>query len=79
MPEALDDSGASATAYHVTYEANQIARNFACLGHSAAATATAEHMRQFWAPYLHSVVRQEARSHDERFSPIAAEAIAMLD
>jgi len=79
MAATFDDSGAAATAAHVTYEANQIARNFACLGRSAAVTATAEHIRQFWAPYLRSVARRQARAHRERFSPIAADAIAMLD
>jgi formate dehydrogenase subunit delta len=37
---------------HLVTMANQIARNFAIRGEAAAAEATAEHVRLFWAPQM---------------------------
>jgi hypothetical protein len=71
------DSAAPATADQVTRDANLIARNLACLGADAAA-ATADHIRRFWAPPLRSTLFEQARSHADRFSPIARDAIALL-
>lgn len=68
----------SATGHHVTYEANQIGRNFACLGDKAAAAATADHISRFWAPLLKQALLHEADMHPAAFSAIASEAIALL-
>ena len=38
--------------------ANQIARNFEAQGQEAAVTATAEHIRKFWAPRMRAAVQQ---------------------
>lgn len=67
-----------ATAAHVTYEANQIGHNFACLGQEAAAEATADHIRRFWAPLLRQTLIAEERAHPTAFTPIATAAIARL-
>ena len=67
----------SATAEHVTREVNMIARNLECIGAEAAA-ATADHIRRFWAPLLRSTLFEQAGSHADRFSPIARDAIALL-
>lgn len=68
-----------ATAEHVTHEINLIARQFECLGADRAASATAEHIRRFWAPLLRSTLVAEAHCHTERFSPIAQKAIGLLE
>jgi formate dehydrogenase subunit delta len=67
------------TARRVTREANLIARNFACLGASAAAAATAAHIQRFWAPQLRATLLAQARSHPARFSSIASDAVAMMN
>ena len=67
-----------ATSEHVTYEVNQIGRNFACRGRGAAAAATAGHIEQFWAPLLKEALRKQARAHPEAFSAVASAAIALL-
>jgi hypothetical protein len=69
---------AVATRDHVTYEINQIGRNFECFGQQAAALATADHIRLFWAPFLKKALARESRTHPEAFSPIASKAIALL-
>jgi hypothetical protein len=72
------DSAAPATADQVTRDANLIARNLECLGTRRAAAATADHIEKFWAPLLRATLFEQARSHPERFSPIAGEAIVLL-
>ena len=67
-----------ATAEHVTYQANQIGRNFECLGAKAAAAATADHIRRYWAPLLKQALRREAQVHPAAFSGIARDAVALL-
>lgn len=67
-----------ATAQYVTRQANWIARNFECLDFAAAAAATADHIRSFWAPQLRDILLDEARTRGERFSPIARAGIATL-
>ena len=66
------------TADHVTYEINQIARNFQCLGQETAAQATAEHIELFWAPNLKEALADQVRAHPEAFSEVANRAIALL-
>lgn len=60
------------------YMANQIARNFATMGHAAAAAAVADHILSFWDPRMKA--RIDAMLADQRgqFSPIAAAAIEQL-
>ena len=79
VDDVFDDSAAPATAARVTREANLIARNLACHGPAIAASETAEHIRRFWAPPLRTTLLEQARSHPDRFSPIAGQAIAMLE
>jgi formate dehydrogenase subunit delta len=40
------------TDQRLIYMANQIARNFAAIGHAAAVAATADHIHKFWAPSM---------------------------
>jgi hypothetical protein len=62
----------------VLYQTNQIAGNFDVLGRPAAAAATADHIRTFWAPCLRWVLLREFDRHQERFTPTARDAIALL-
>ena len=75
----FSDSRMPSTADQVTRDVNQIARNFACHGTSAAAAETANHIRRFWAPTLRTVLVEQARAHPDRFSQIASEAVARLE
>ena len=79
MASIPTNSAVAATAEHVTREVNLIARNLECLGTAAAAAATADHIRRFWAPLLRLTLLEQARAHRDRFSPIASEAIAVLE
>jgi hypothetical protein len=79
MNATFSDSAAPATAEQVTRDANLIARNLECLGATDAATATADHIRKFWAPLLRSTLLVQARAHGDRFSPIVSDAIALLE
>jgi hypothetical protein len=79
MKDTSTNRAVAATAEHVTREVNLIARNFECLGIAAATAATADHVRRFWAPLLRSELLKQARAHRERFSPIATDAISMLE
>ena len=78
MNLVFTDSASPNTAERVTREVNLIARNLECLGATAAALQTAEHIRKFWAPQLRSTLFEQMRSHPERFQPIASDAVAML-
>ncbi len=53
---------------------NQIARNFAISGDDAAATATAEHLRLFWAPQMRAAVTAD----DAGLTSIARAAVRQL-
>ena len=68
----------SAVGPRVSRGANLIARNLECLGAKAAAEATADHIRTFWAPQLRATLLAQAQANSQMFSPIAREAIAML-
>jgi hypothetical protein len=75
----VTETSTSATGRHVTYEINQIGRNFGWLGQHAAAAATADHVERFWAPLLRQALRDEALLRPACLSPIAHEAITLLD
>lgn len=74
MPGAAN----TATARHVTYEINQIGRNFGCLGQHDAAAATADHIARVWAPLLRAALLEQARRDPASLSPVATEAVSML-
>lgn len=58
----------------LVYMANQIARNFAAIGHDAAAKATADHIAQFWDPRM----RAGLAGDEADLSATAARALAIL-
>ncbi len=58
----------------LAYMANQIARNFAVEGDTAAIAATADHIRLFWDPRMKAAIAQDASG----LSPIAAAAVDSL-
>ena len=55
--------------------ANQIATNFAAIGHDNAVLATADHINKFWDPRMKAGIFADDR---EDLSPIAAAAIEKL-
>lgn len=57
------------------YMADQIARNFAAIGHDNAVAATAEHIVKFWDPRMKAAILADDRA---QLSPIVAGAVAML-
>jgi formate dehydrogenase subunit delta len=65
----------SDTIIKLRYMADQIARNFAALGHENAVAATADHIATFWDPRMMAAIFAEDR---DGLSPIAAAAIAKL-
>ena len=59
---------------HLVYMANQIARNFATMGETDAAAATADHIVSFWDPRMKAAILADAPG----LSPVAAAAIERL-
>jgi formate dehydrogenase subunit delta len=57
---------------HLTYMANQIARNLAAQGEDAAITATEQHIRDFWDPRMKAAILAEGV---EGLDPIAKAAV----
>ena len=57
------------------YMVDQIARNFAAIGHDDAVAATADHIVKFWDPRMKAAIMAQDRS---ALSPIAAQAVALL-
>lgn len=57
------------------YMADQIAKNFAALGHDNAVLATADHIDLYWDPRMKAAIFADERS---ALSPIAAAAIDHL-
>ena len=55
--------------------ANQIAMNFAAIGHDNAVLATADHIRKFWDPRMKAGIFADDL---DQLSPIAKEAIEKL-
>jgi len=67
--------GVMSTGDRLTYMANQIARNFAVQGATAAALATSDHVATFWDPAMrHRILAGDGRA----LEPIAAEAMRLL-
>lgn len=62
----------------LVYMANQIARNFAAMGHDEAAAATADHLLQFWDPRMKAQIIARAAEADSGLSETAAEAVALM-
>ena len=60
---------------HLTYMADQIARNFAIQGEEAAIAATAQHICDFWDPRMKAAIRGVDRS---ALSPIVRAAVDRL-
>ena len=60
---------------HLTYMANQIARNFAAQGDEVAAAATAQHLKMFWDPRMKEAIIGGDRAGLE---PIARAAVELL-
>jgi len=60
---------------HLSYMADQIARNFAIQGEAAAAAATAQHIRDFWDPRMKAAILAADRS---ALSPVVRAAIDRL-
>ena len=60
---------------HLTYMANQIARNFAAQGDEVAAAATAQHLKLFWDPRMKEAILDGDRVGLE---PIAKAAVELL-
>lgn len=61
---------------HLTYMANQIARNFEIQGMEEAAASTARHIADFWDPRMIAQIRASDRA---ALSAIARDAVARLD
>lgn len=60
------------------YMANQIARNFAVLGHDEAVAATLDHIVKFWDPRMKAQIVVLAAEGAGHFEPITAAAVAQL-
>ena len=54
---------------------NQIALNFAAIGHDNAVAATADHLVKFWDPRMKEAI---LAGNPATLSPIAREAVALL-
>ena len=62
----------------LVYMANQIAKNFAATSHDAAATATADHIAQFWDPRMKRMIFDRLAAGGEGLDPLARGAIEYL-
>ena len=60
---------------HLHHMANQIALNFAAIGHGNAVAATADHLVKFWDPRMKAAIIDGDLTP---LSPIAREAVALL-
>ena len=61
------------------YMADQIARNFAALGHENAVLATADHIDMFWDPRMKAAIFADAKGAGRsQLSDIASAAIEHL-
>jgi formate dehydrogenase subunit delta len=62
----------------LVYMANQIARNFACMGDGEAAAATADHLAHFWDPGMKARIINHLNAADHGLDQIAASAVERL-
>jgi formate dehydrogenase subunit delta len=60
---------------HLTYMANQIARNLAMQGEEAAVQATCQHLKDFWDPRMKAAILASDRAG---LDPIAEAAVERL-
>lgn len=60
----------------LTYMANQIARNFAMQGEDEAATATFQHLKDFWDPRMKAAILAGDRSGLDPIARIAVDRLA---
>ena len=66
-------------AARLRYMADQIARNFAALGHDKAVAATADHLVRFWDPRMKAAIIADANELGRALlSPVAGGAIDLL-
>ena len=70
----MSDTHKSDTQARLCYMANQIARNFCALDHAAAATATADHIAQFWDPRMRAQITRD----DAGLCDVARAAVTLL-
>jgi len=61
---------------HLTYMANQIARNLAIQGESAAADATCQHIQDYWDPRMKAAILAGDHSALEPIARTAVERLA---
>lgn len=69
---------AMSTTERLVYMANQIARNFAIDGESAAVEATREHIRLYWDPLMRQRIVACLDTPIGTFSDIARRAVELL-
>lgn len=62
----------------LAYMTNQIARNFAAIGHDRAAAATADHISSFWDPRMRAQILEIAREGVPALGPVAGAAVEIL-
>ena len=60
------------------YMADQIARNFAALGHDHAVDATADHIASFWDPRIKAQIKAVAQENPELLTDAVRRAVHML-
>jgi formate dehydrogenase subunit delta len=60
---------------HLTYMANQIAKNLAAQGEEAAIQATSQHLKDFWDPRMKAAILAGDRAG---LDPIAKAAVERL-
>jgi len=62
----------------IAYMADQIARNFATLGQTAAVVATADHVATFWDPRMKSKAMEMLAANDASLTDVAKAAFVLL-
>ena len=61
---------------HLTYMANQIARNLAIQGEKAAVQATSQHLMDFWDPRMKAAILASDRAGLDPIAKLAVERLA---
>jgi len=62
----------------LVYMMNQIARNFAAMGHDKAVAATEDHVLHFWDPRMKARIVALAAGGDAGLSPIAQDVVTAI-